>query len=89
VTTLATFSLEDVCEALGKSADWTTRRIAERKAPHLRVGRTIRFTAEQAAAFIESFTVTEDDTDTAPDEDDGDPLRSQTSRSRSRHRTAA
>lgn len=44
-TTPATHGVEDVAAMLGKSPDWVKRRCATGEFPHLRVGRSIRFTA--------------------------------------------
>lgn len=75
-----TLSLDEVGNLVGRSADWVKRRLE--KFEHLRVGRQIRFTTEQADRFVRSFTVRPgSDTD-----DEGDPLRDQSSKSRNRRK---
>lgn len=72
-------SLDDVAESVGKSADWVKRKLPGFE--HQRVGRSIRFTTEQAEMFIDTFTV-RPGSDT--DDGDGDPLRDQSTRSKNR-----
>jgi len=67
-----------------KAADWVERRVNGGEYEHLRVGRSMRFTPEQADAFIRSFTV-RPGSDTTP-EPENDPLRSQSPRSRNSHK---
>lgn len=76
-----TLSLDEVGDLVGHSADWVKRRLE--KFEHLRVGRSIRFTTEQAETFVRSFVVRpgSDATD-----DEGDPLRDQSSKSRNRRK---
>ncbi len=42
-------------EQIGKSADWVRHNIAE--IPHRRIGRTIRFTDQDLADYLESQAV--------------------------------
>jgi hypothetical protein len=77
----STLSLEEVGELVGHSADWVKRRITGFE--HLKVGRSVRFTTEQAGAFIRSFTVSPGD---GNDDDDTDPLRDQSSKSKNRRK---
>jgi len=51
-----TLSPADVAELVDKAPDWVKRRVNAGKYEHLRVGRSMRFTPEQADAFIRSFT---------------------------------
>jgi len=82
-----TLSPADVAALVEKSADWVERRVNAGEFEHLRVGRSMRFTTDQAETFIRSFTVRPD---AAPGpEPDADPLRSQSARSRNRRKTAA
>lgn len=83
-----TLSPADVGALLGdKSADWVQRRVNGGQHAHLRVGHSMRFTPEQAEAFIRSFSV---DPAAGPfSAGDADPMRSQTSRSRNRRSSAA
>lgn len=79
-----TLSPADVAGLVDKSADWVERRVNAGEFEHLRIGRSMRFTSEQAEAFIRSFTVRPDG---APSpEVEQDPLREQTGPSRSRNR---
>ncbi|WP_407316700.1 hypothetical protein UQW22_10050 [Isoptericola halotolerans] len=71
-------TLDDVVERLGKTRDYWARRIPK-KVEHLRVGREIRLTEEQYEALRDTYTV-RPELAVEPD-----PLREQTSRSRSRH----
>lgn len=81
-----TFTPAEVGAALKeKSADWVERRVNAGDFEHLRVGRSMRFTADQAEAFISTFKVRPHDDDPEPD---GDPLRSQSSRSKNRRKSA-
>ena len=86
----ATLSPADIAALLGgeeHSADWVKRTVNRGDYEYLRVGRSMRFTVEQADAFIRSFTVRPGDPSSpAPEKDD---LRSQTGRSKNRSKTAA
>lgn len=76
-----TLSVDDVAAIVDRSPDWIKRRAP--KFEHLRVGRSIRFTPDQAEAFVRSFTVRPAESG-APPVGEADPLREQTSKSRSR-----
>lgn len=76
--TLVTFSVEEVAEAVGKGPEWVMRRL--KGFTHLKVGRTPRFTPEQAEAFVQSFTIRPGND--SPDDDGEDPLRSNVTRGR-------
>lgn len=90
MTVEPTLSPADVAALLGgeeHSAAWVKRVVNGGSYEYLRVGRSMRFTVEQADAFIRSFTVRSDgDSPAKPEEDD---LRSQTGRSKNRSKTAA
>lgn len=90
MTVEPTLSPADVAALLGgeeHSAAWVKRVVNGGSYEYLRVGRSMRFTPEQADAFIRSFTVRpSDDSSPAPEQD---PLRSQTSKSKNRSKTAA
>lgn len=77
-----TLSPADLAALVEKSADWVERRVNAGEFEHLRVGRSMRFTTDQAEAFIRSFTVRPGDG--MPSAPVADPLRDQTSRSRNR-----
>lgn len=80
-----TFTPAEVGAALKeKSADWVARRVNAEGFKHLRVGGSMRFTREQAEAFIRSFETSTDGEAAAA----ADPMASQTSRSRNRRKTA-
>jgi hypothetical protein len=81
-----TLSPADVAALVEKSADWVERRVNAGEFEHLRVGRSMRFTTDQAETFIRSFTVRPDGEPGA--EQAADPLRSQSSRSRNRRKSA-
>jgi len=81
-----TLSPADVAALVDKSTDWVERQVNAGKFEHLKVGRSMRFTTDQAEAFIRSFTVRPDDA--SEPEQDADPLRSQSARSRNRRKTA-
>lgn len=82
MTIETTLSLDEAAELVDKSPDWLKRRLSTFE--HLRIGRSIRFTPDQAEALVRSFTVRpRPQADPAPD---ADPLRSQTSKSRNRSR---
>jgi hypothetical protein len=84
--TLVTYSASDVGAAVKRSADWIERLVKGGKYEYLRVGRSMRFTPEQAEALIQSFTIRPGDgTELEPGEE-ADPLREQTSRSRNRRK---
>lgn len=89
MTVEKTLSPADVAALLGEehSADWVKRTVNRGTYPHLRVGRSMRFTVEQADAFIRSFTVRPGDSSSSAAEKDD--LRSQTGRSKNRSKTAA
>lgn len=74
-------TLDDLVARLGHSADWWKREVAAKKHPHLRVGRELRFTEADYVAIRESYRPAGAP---APESEEADPLRSQTSRSRSR-----
>lgn len=76
-----TLSLDDVGELVGHSGDWVKRRLE--KFEHLKVGRSVRFTTEQAEKFVRSFVVRPGSGD---DADGSDPLRDQSSKSRNRRK---
>lgn len=82
-----TLSSADVANLVDKSADWVERRVNAGEFEHLRVGRSMRFTTDQAETFIQSFTVRPGSTPGTDPE--ADPLRSQSTRSKNRHKTAA
>lgn len=91
MSVLATLSTDELAVLVGKSGDWVERRVAREGHEHLRVGRAMRFTGEQAEAFIDSFTVRPADAGASaapepPTDPRSDPLGTQSSRSRSRHR---
>lgn len=77
-----TLSPGDVGGLVDRSADWVERQVNAGEFEHLRVGRSMRFTTDQAEAFIRSFTVRPMG-NSAPGSEQ-DPLRSQTSKSRNR-----
>ncbi|MEU2199683.1 hypothetical protein [Isoptericola sp. NPDC019482] len=52
-----TISLEEMAENTGHTADWVKRQIAARGFEHTRFGREIRFTTEQAQAFVRAYSV--------------------------------
>lgn len=83
----ATLSPADLGALIDKSADWVERRVNGGDHEHLRVGRSMRFTPEQADSFIRSFTARPAGSPSAAP--DSDPLRSQSSRSRNRRKTTA
>jgi hypothetical protein len=68
-----------------RSADWVARQVNAGGFEHLRVGGSMRFTLEQAEAFIASFKVGAGGEAVA----ETDPMRSQTSRSRNRRKSTA
>jgi hypothetical protein len=72
-----TLSLKEVGALIGRSADWVLRRIDEHE--HLEVGRSYRFTPEQAEAFVASFTVRPAHTNVGAT-DTTDPLRDRVTR---------
>lgn len=74
-------SLDEVAEAVGHGADWVKRRV--RDFEHMKVGRVIRFSTEQAEAFIRTFVV-QPGSDT--EDNETDPLRDQSSKSRNRRK---
>lgn len=76
-----TLSLDEVGELVGHSADWVKRRLPEFE--HLKVGRSVRFTTEQAEGFIRSFVV-RPGSDVNDDDDETDPLTEQSSQSKAR-----
>jgi hypothetical protein len=89
MTVEPTLSPADVAALLGgeeHSAAWVKRVVNAGSYEYLRVGRSMRFTVEQADAFIRSFTVRPDGGSPAPEKDE---LRSQTGRSKNRTKTAA
>ena len=65
----------DVAAILGKSRSWVQRQAAAGTIGYTQVGRSVRFTEDQVAAFIDSLTVTaggplgEGDIDTAGGDD--------------------
>lgn len=72
MTALVTvLTVEDMAARLGHSADWWQRRAAAKTVPHHRDGRRVWFTEDDITAYLAQTAV-------AP----GDPLRSQTDRSR-------
>lgn len=83
-TELITYSTTEVGAAVKRSADWVERRVNGGDCEYLRVGRSVRFTPDQAEAFIRSFTIRPDGA--AAPEPEADALRSQTSRSRNRRK---
>ena len=48
----------DVADILGKSRSWVQRQAAAGTIGYTQVGRSVRFTEDQVAAFIDSLTVT-------------------------------
>lgn len=89
MTVEPTLSPADVAALLGgkeHSAAWVKRVVNGGSYEYLRVGRSMRFTVEQADAFIRSFTVRPDGDSPAPERDE---LQSQTGRSKNRSKTAA
>jgi hypothetical protein len=54
----ATHSLADVATTLGKSRWWLAGQVREGKVPHLRVGRTVRFTDAHVAKILAEFEQT-------------------------------
>lgn len=64
---------EALAERLGKSEDYWKRAARRREVPHVRLGRTIRFTDDDVAAIVAAAHVDVDD-----------PLASQTKASRVR-----
>ncbi|MCP2265534.1 hypothetical protein ACFQHV_01175 [Promicromonospora thailandica] len=91
MTTLTTLSAADLGALINKSGDWVERKVIRAGHEHLRVGREMRFTDDQAETFIRSFTTRTEVTDgpapatptAVPAED---PLLSQSTRSRRRHK---
>lgn len=77
----ATLSLDEVGELVGHSGDWVKRRISEFE--HLRPGRSIRLTTEQAEKFVRSFIVRPG---SDAGEEETDPLRDQSTGSKSRRK---
>jgi hypothetical protein len=73
-------TLDDLVDRLGHSADWWKREVRNRKHPHLRVGREIRFTEDDYRAIRESYRPSE----ASVPVEELDPLRSQTGLSRRR-----
>lgn len=69
----------EVAERLGKSADYWLRKASRKEVPHVRLGRSVRFTEEDVAEIVARAHVRP-----------ADPLTSQTpgSRSRSSRRVA-
>lgn len=88
---LETLSPADVAALLGEeehTPEWVKRTVNRGGHEYLRVGRSMRFTPDQAEAFIRSFTVHPDGGSSKHD-DEKDPLRSQTSKSKSRRKNTA
>lgn len=76
--TAETLSLEHIARSVERSTDWVRRQLKERGLEHSRFGRQIRFTPEQAEAFVRAFTV-----NPSPDPQKYDDLlKGQTARSR-------
>lgn len=53
------YTSNDVLEAVGRSERWLRQEIAKGGVPHTRLGRSIKFTAQQYDAFIASFAQNE------------------------------
>jgi hypothetical protein len=57
VTLPTTYSLADAAAAVGKSRFWLAEQVRRQRVPHLRIGRQVRFTAEQVAEIVAASEV--------------------------------
>lgn len=55
----------EVAETFGRSAEWVQQQCRSKKWPHVKVGKTYRFTVEQAEEIIRLLTVVPDEPDAA------------------------